>query len=284
MLVSNSYSRILRNVIMNKVSNNKLFYLLYDGDEENKDATEETETTETETDQEGSQGDKGKRTFSQEEVNKMLATDRRKGEERTKKIIGELEALKKSKNLTEQQQQDLAKRIEELNDQLLTKEQLANKDKEKLKKDYTQQVETVTKERDTWRGRFEKALIVNAIHKASEELEAFDTSQIIALIQAQSPRVVQEMDENGELLDIFTPRVKMVDFDSKQDKQIILDLTITEAIKRMKENPVNFNLFKSTVSGGLGLSAGTGKGDSDSPPLNDPVAYRKWRSKHLKIK
>lgn len=261
----------------------KKFYLLYEGDEDqnNDDQNNDDKNDDKSSNPEG--GDPNKKTFTQDEVNKMLANDRRKNEERTKKVISELETLKQSKNLTEAEQQALTKRIEELNDQMLTKEQLAKKDKEKLQKDYDSKLTGVTTERDTWKARFERALIINAIHKASEEHEAYDTSQMIGLVQAQmSPRVVQETDESGNPKDIFTPRVKLLDKDSKTGAEVTLDLTISEAVKRMKERPENFNLFKSTLNGGLGLGAGAGRSDSDAPPLNDPAAYRKWRNKNLK--
>lgn len=260
------------------LNSHKKFYLLYEG--EGDEETKEGETKENEN-KEG-EGDPNKKSFTQDEVNKMVATERRKNEEKTKKIIGELETLKKSRNLTEQEQQHLSKRIEELQDQLLTKEQLAQKDKEKLQKEYTSTISQLETERDNWKSRFEKALVINAIHKASEEHEALDTSQIIALIQVQSPRVVQELDENGVPKDSFVPRVKMQDTDTKTGKEVTLDLTISEAVKRMKEKTENFNLFKSTVNGGLGLGSGAGRSDSDAPPIHDPAAYRKWRQKHIK--
>jgi hypothetical protein len=261
----------------------KKFYLLYEGDDDsqNDDSNADDKNQDPNSNPEG--GDPNKKTFTQDELNKILANDRRKNEEKAKKIIAELETIKQSKNLTEQEQAALSKRIEELNDQLLTKEQLAKKDREKLQKDYDSKLTNVTTERDTWKARFERALIINAIHKASEEHEAYDTSQIIGLVQAQmSPRVVQEMDESGAPKDIFTPRVKLLDKDSKTGAEVTLDLTISEAVKRMKERPENFNLFKATINGGLGLGAGAGRSDSDAPPLKDAAAYRKWRNKNLK--
>lgn len=256
-----------------------LFYLMYDEGDQNQNQEGDNQNQEGDNQNQNQEGDK---TFTQKDVNTLVANERRKNEEKLKKVIGELEILKKSKGLTEKQQQDLSARIEELQDQLLTAEQLAQKDKEKLEKDYQTELTGITEDRDKWKKRFENALILNAIHQASKEHEAIDTSQIIALIQSHSPRVVQELDENGEPKDAFIPRVKLNTFDSKQSKEVTLDLTISEAVKRMKDEKKNFNLFKSTVNGGLGLEAGSGRSDTDTPPLNDPAAYRKWRQKHLK--
>jgi hypothetical protein len=260
-----------------------VFYLLYEGEGDGGEGGEGAgEGDSTGTSKEGESKAVGTRTFTQDEVNKMMATDRRKNEERLRSTINELETIKKSKNLTEQEQQSLTKRIEELNEQMLTKEQLAQKDRDKLEKDYKSRVDELSQDRDGWKTRFEQALVVNAIQKASEEHGAFDTEQIIALIQSRNPRVVQETDENGAVKNVFTPRVKIQDTD-KQGKDVTLDLTISEAVKRMKDQPGNFNLFKATVNGGLGLNSGTGRSDSDTPPIHDTAAYRKWRLKHLKI-
>lgn len=259
---------------------NKVFYLLFDGEGDGDDEAAAAAAAAAAAEAEAA-ALAAKKSFTQDEVNKMLAIDRRKNSDKMQKTIGELEALKKSKNLTEQQQADLSKRIEELQDQLLTKEQLAQRDREKLKTDYDGQIVQLTGDRDTWRTRYEKALVVNAIHAAAKEHGAIDNNQIIALIQAHSPRVVQELGESGEPKDIFTPKVKMLDYDTKEKKEVTLDFTISEAVKRLKEKPENFNLFAATVNGGLGLGSGTGRGDSDAPPLTDPAAYRKWRKKNL---
>jgi chromosome segregation ATPase len=256
----------------------KLFNLLY-AEDDNEEQNNEEQNNENENENENTTSKL--KNFTQDEVNKMLANDRRKHEEKLKKTIEDLETLKKSKSLSEQEKASLTSRIEELQTQIMTKEQLAEKDKQKIEKDYKKQIEQLSSERDAWKSRHDNTLIVNAIQKAAAEHGAFDIGQIVALVRADDPRVAEELDENGESKGIYTPRVKIVDYDDKQKKEVTLDLTITEAVKRMKEKPENFNLFKDTSQGGLGLDSGTGRSDVNSPPLNDPAAYRRWRKNNL---
>jgi len=62
------------------------------------------------------------------------------------------------------------------------------------------------------------------------------------------------MDDNGEPTGMLAPKVKFPDTD-KDGKSVILDLTVTEAVKRMKELTDQYgNLFKGTAAGGIGGS------------------------------
>ena len=96
---------------------------------------------------------KGK-TFTQDQINKALADDRRKHETRTQAAIDELEALKAKATLTDDERSDLETRLDTMKNDLLTKEELGKKDKDKLTKQYSKDLEKLTSERDSWQQRF----------------------------------------------------------------------------------------------------------------------------------
>ncbi len=84
-------------------------------------------------------------------------------------------------------------------------------------------------------------------------------------------------DAEGKVTDDFTPKVKFNDVDEQQ-KPIILDLSVPEAIKRMKEIAKYGHLFKSTAKGGLGGNTDTsvsGKVDTSKLSYEQYQAYRK---------
>jgi DNA-binding transcriptional MerR regulator len=67
--------------------------------------------------------DGGERKFSQEELNQVLAKDRRKHEAQLQKMADTLESLSASKNLSEEEKANLASQLEEARASVRTKEQ-----------------------------------------------------------------------------------------------------------------------------------------------------------------
>lgn len=223
--------------------------------------------------------DDDKPTISQKKVNAIMAEEKRKHTAVIDKQVKELETLKKSKGLTEQEKTNLTARIEELQNTLLTKEQLTVKEREKIQNEHKQVLEKTTSEREVWKNRFLQSSIVRAITDEAVKAEAFKPSQIVALLEKDT-RLSEETDSDGNPTGDFTPKVKMQDVD-KDGKPITLDLTVAEALKRMKDRAEDYgNLFKSGVAGGLGASGGKSGKDVD-PSKMTPDQYRAWRNNRM---
>lgn len=225
---------------------------------------------------------KGKTTFTQEEFNRALAEDRKKHvakfekqKAETERQIKTLENLQKSKGLTEKEKQSLEQQLEALKNSQLTEKELAAKEQEKLRKQHTEVVQGLTTERDLWQGRFNKMGINNAIISEGAKAEAFDNDALIAILGPHA-NMVEDTDGDGKGLGSFSPKVKFADTD-KDGKPVTLELTVEQAIKRMKEMPKYGYLFKSTASGGLGGTPPAGKGGKIDPAKLTPEQYREWR-------
>lgn len=228
---------------------------------------------------------KGKTTFTQEELNKILAVDRRKHNEKfeaqkkeTEKQIKSLEVLQKSKSLSEEDKNKLAEQVDELKKGLLTKEQLAAQEKKKLEDRHGETVKTLTGERDTWQQRFHRQTINNAILSAASQADAFDAEDLIARLSPDT-RLVQEMDSDNNPTENFVPKVKFTDVD-KDNKPVVVDFTVDQAVTRMKEMPRFKHLFKTPATGGIGAAGGSGKGKGGSKEVKDMTTeeYRKHRT------
>jgi hypothetical protein len=203
------------------------------------------------------QGGTGQTTFSQDDVNRFLAEDRRKHKASTEKLISELETIKKSKNLSEQERNNLTQRIDELQNQLLTKDQLLEKERTKLQNEHRTQLQRESEEKETWRNRYTQSTIERSIVDAAIEADSFSPEQIVALLKSNT-KLVEETDNEGNGLGIYVPRVKFNDTD-KEGKPVVLDLSVREAVKRMKDLPEKYgNLFKANVTGGLGGNGSVG--------------------------
>lgn len=225
---------------------------------------------------------KGKTTFTQEEFNRALAEDRKKHmakfekqKAETERQIKTLENLQKSKGLTEKEKQSLEQQLEALKNSQLTEKELAAKEQEKLRKQHTEAVQGLTTERDLWQGRFNKMGINNSIISEGAKAEAFDNDALIAILGPHA-NMVEDTDGDGKGLGSFSPKVKFADTD-KDGKPVTLELTVEQAVKRMKEMPKYGYLFKSTASGGLGGTPPAGKGGKIDPAKLTPEQYREWR-------
>lgn len=238
------------------------------------DAGAEGDTSGGSGDGSGANGDSDEKTLSQKEVNRIVAEDRRKHQEKIKSTVKELENLKASKNLTEKEKSDLQKRIEDLQGEVLTKEQLAAKEKERLKSSFAKQLEEANAERDLWKNRFTHSTINQQLTSAAVKNEAYDEDQIIALLKPTTS-LVEEMGEDQNPTGNLVPKVKFEDLD-EQGKKVTLNLTPEEAVKRMKDMSKFANLFKSTAAGGVGGGQSGARG-TRTGPIKDPAEYRKHR-------
>ncbi len=218
------------------------------------------------------------KTFSQEQVNTILAEEKRKMQERQRVVVSELEALKKNSALTSKEKDGLEKRLEELKTQHMTAEERARRAEEMAEKKRSGEVETLSGERDVWRTRHSKLVVDTAIINAAVTHKALHPDQIIAMVQPKT-RLVETLDNDGKPTGDHEPRVALPDT-NKEGANIVLDLTVDEAVKRMKEMPKYGNLFDGGKSGGLGSGGSQSKSqmiDIAKIARNDPAAYRKIR-------
>lgn len=227
----------------------------------------------------GGKGDDNAPKFTQAQVNKLLAENKRNLQKTVETQVKELENLRKSKSLSDKERDQLSTRIEELNNSLLTKEQLTVKEREKLATQHKQEREMLTGERDFWKNAFHDSTITRSIADEAAGAEAYSTSQIVELLKSKT-RLVEVLDEEGKPIPgEFIAKVKLTDTD-KEGKPTTLDLTVKEALKRMKDRESDFgNLFKSGVAGGLGDSKSRTTSKDVDPSKMTPAQFREWRKK-----
>lgn len=221
----------------------------------------------------------GDKTFTQADVDRVVSerVNREKKVYQTEKekLVGQLQELESAKGLSDEERTTLGSKIEELQSSMMTKEELAAKERKKLEEKATSDIKAAKDEVTKWQSLYTSSTIERAITDAAASAEAFRPGQIVALLKPTT-RLVEE---DGQL-------VTKVKFDTKDKdgKSIQLDLTVDQAIKQMKELPTEYgNLFKSGVTPGLGGagSAGEGAGEVDLMKLaKDPAKWIAWREKN----
>jgi len=244
-----------------------------EGQGEDKDQNEGQGQDEGEDQNEG-QGEGENRvdkTFNQKQVDeiikKRLARERKEKEE----VLTQLEQFKKSKSLNEEERTKLQEQIDRLQTSMLTKEELAAKQKKELETKYTKELETTKKEAEAWRTRFTTSTIRRAITDAAVSANAYRPSQIVALLEPAT-RLDEVVDDDNNPTGDYKPMVKFQGRD-KDDKPVTLDLPIEDALKEMSKMEEDYgNLFRSGATGGVGGAASAG-GGSAKVNYKDTASY-----------
>jgi uncharacterized sporulation protein YeaH/YhbH (DUF444 family) len=223
----------------------------------------------------GSDADKK---FTQEDVNKFLAEDRRKHQTNLQTLQQQLEQFKG----TAKEKEALQQKLEDLQKQFLTKEQLAQQENEKAKNKYESELKGTAAERDQWRNLFTNTIARTAIAEAAAQNKAFNPTQLELLLRNQV-QVKQKTDDAGNPLmqfDVVLPTTVK----DKDGKAVTLELSVMDGVKKMRENPDFANLFLVDGTPGTGtttINNGSTSNASGGPP-DEPTAYRAWRENQRK--
>ena len=209
----------------------------------------------------------------QAKVDKMIAEQSNKA----KRTMAELDAIKARNDLTAGQRKDLEQRFETVQKELMTKEELFDRDRKKSEKQHGQLVETLTSERDSWQDRYTESKVMRAISDASSMNKAFDNDTIVAILRPKT-ELIESLNEEGVGTGEFTEKVKFLDPEGKDGKPAELLLSASEAVKRMTELPKYQYLFEGKGTGGLGGNKAAGGTQTNIGHLaKDPKAYREAR-------
>jgi len=222
--------------------------------------------------------------FTQDEVNAFLAKEKRKTQETQKQLADQLEEYKKVTQLSGEENVELEKRIEELQTKYMTVEERARQLKEKDEKKHGEEIDQLRKELGAWKQRYTSSTVENAITHAAVEHKAVVPGQIIAMLRSTT-RLAEKLDSEDKPTGEFETRVMFADVD-KDQKPVMLDLTVPEAVKRMTELEQFGNLFTDSKKGGLGGNNSPKKGgkiDLAKIAREDPAQYRKLRKEQPEL-
>lgn len=266
-----------------KIVYGRIWYNVFENEGENTDAGTppgEEQQPPTTSEESSTITEQKSKTFTQDEVNKILAQEKRKHQGVTQKAIKELEALQKKSTMTEKERHELDERVEQLKTSLLTEQEKAKREADKLRRQHRERVTGLEAERDTWKTRFTDSTIERSLTDAAATNNAFNPKQIVAIL-GRNTRLVEDLDSEGQPTGKLVPKVSFAD-KNKEGKNVVLELSPDEAIKRMKEIPEYLNLFKAEGTGGAGLRSQPSGRKLDVRELaKDPAAYRKAKAEGL---
>lgn len=188
--------------------------------------------------------------FTQEQVNTMLADQKRKIQTKTNDTIKQLENLKKTSNLTKSEKETVEKQLTSLRSTMETEKQRAVREKAAQKNEYETRIATLTADRDKFNSLYTNSTIKRSIADAAEGNKAIHSTQIEAILNPNTT-LVEDVDSEGNATGLMKASVKFQDVD-KDGNALTVSYTPAEAVKRMTEMPQYANLFESTNVGGAG--------------------------------
>ena len=226
----------------------------------------------------GGDGKEGEKMFNQEQLEHELGKRLAKEKTRQDELLGELKTVKNLQGLTTDERDSLQERITSIEKANMSKEELAIRDRKEAEVKYQEELKTSKDQAGVWKSRFEESTITRALTDAAAKEKAFNTSQVVTLLQHNTTLVETTVD--GKKTGAFEPRVKFVGRDS-DNNALEMDLTVPQAVAEMKKMSSEYgNLFESGLNGGLGGSnAGGGNGKLTDSVLGSQEAYDKNRER-----
>lgn len=208
--------------------------------------------------------------FTQDQVNAILAADRRK-------LHAELEKIKGAGDPVA-----LNEKVQELSNALLTKEELAKQQAEEAKTKYETALKNETEAKAAWETRYKASLFQVEVAKAAVKYDAFDATQLGTLIK-DATKVVEVTDATGKGTGDFVVKTTINSADGKK-----LDLTLDEAVGKLREDKAFANQFKVKGSPGTGITLNNGGpvgsgGGADGQPPTDPAKFMIWFAEQRKL-
>ncbi len=211
------------------------------------------------------------RQFTQKDLNKFMAEDRRKHTERFTQLEVSYQDLLKNQNLTTEERDTLQTRYDDLQASNRTKDQQAEFERKTSEEKYEVELKEAMTRATFWENKSKEDTVSRALTDAAAGADVFNPSHIVALLRP-----------NTELKDIegvLTPMVNFPDIDEKTGESVQTLRTPLDAVKRMRELPaVHGCLFKSNVVSGVGSGQGASIKHDDTDYANMSTEdYRKNR-------
>jgi len=223
--------------------------------------------------------------FTQEDVNRMLADDRRKHQAQVQRVEKMLEEVSASKNLTIQEREQFAQQLEDLRKETRTKEQQLSHEKKQLEEQLTGRITNAEKTAKEWEQRYREGTVERSLQDAAVGGEAFNVNTVMSVLRPMT-RLIEITDEKtGKGTGTFKVVVDFPDTDPNTGEPTVTLHSPDSAVKRMKDLPQMYgNLFKSGVVSGIGSSSATGGLASGSGGKIDPRKLTQEQYMELRAK
>lgn len=211
----------------------------------------------------GDGGNSGQdRYFTQEDLNRFLAEDRRKTEAKFKDKFDKLEqsyqeALN-NKKLSDGDRQELENQLEDLRARHRTKEQQLAYEKKKAQEEAAQRIKELETRASQWESRYTESTINRELQAAAIEHDSYNPELVVVHLKSQTA-LEEQTDSEGKPTGKLAPMVTMTVKNEDTGALESLKMTPSEAVEYMKKNPERYGgFFKNNIREGIGSTSATG--------------------------
>lgn len=218
--------------------------------------------------------------FSQEDINKFLANDRRKHAEKYQALESSYKKLIEQKDLAAGDRRNLQEELENLQKTFRTKEQQAEYEKKQIEARYKTDLERQSEAAKNWETRYKQNMLNSSLHEAATKGGAFNTDQITSILRPAA-QIIEVTDDSGKSTGNFTTVIDFPDVDEKTGDRITTRRTPEEAVQRMRELPnIYGNLFTANLNGGIGGHTDSASGKPVDVTKLTYEQYKKMRTEN----
>ncbi len=227
--------------------------------------------------------------FNQDQVNAIVAADRRKLVEKCQDLESMYQKALEDKTLTEGARAQIQEKLEDVQKTYLTKEETLLNEKKKIETELSREVKEWKEQAVRWEDQFKQTLVDRTLQDAAIVHEAFNPSQMISLLRPMT-KVAEKLDDQGKPTGTYEVIVDLNDVNSETGASQVTRRAPEDAVKRMKElKDLYGNLFKPNVVSGIGGGTAqggnaTGKVDGSKLSTAEYMRLRKERPEALGIK
>lgn len=220
--------------------------------------------------------------FTQDQVNKFLAEDRRKREtkvqtqnEQFKKMEDRLGQMISAAETTKEQKAMLEADLEDLRASQRTEQEQREHLAKQAKEKHDDEITTLKENGLKWEALYKTSMIQRSLLDAAAEHDVYNAEDIIDKLEKHT-ELRPDKDTDGNLLGTFSPRtaVKVKD---ENGETLTAWKTPSEAVAAMKANSEKHgNLFRSSVMAGIGGGTATTPGAGNAPVDGKNLSDDEW--------
>jgi hypothetical protein len=228
------------------------------------------------------------KTFTQEQLNEILAADRRKHQEQTKKVAEQaknmesrLQKLISDKNTSDAQRASLEADLEDLRASQRSEAEQREHLAKKAKEEHENALNNLKSEAQQWESLFKQTQIQRTLLDAGIKHDAFDPEQIVVHLQSKTEMKPVKDSDGNVVPGRFEPKTA-VEVKEESGEVLTAWKSPDEAVELMKNNPDKFgNLFRNAVIAGIGggTAASTGKNSVGVDPSKLSISEKARRFK-----
>jgi hypothetical protein len=200
-----------------------------------------------------SHGDNPGKTFTQDELDRIVGERLARGKDRFKvekaDLLRQYNELLENHKLTDEQRKSYEIRVNELESQVLSKDELAAKRLKQREEEWAARLRQTEERLEHYRTQHQSFRIKTEVLEAAAANKALNPSQVLGLL-APAARVEEIPDDQGKPSGQY--RIMIAVAVEENGQAVEKCLPVREAVKVFLEQPSNFNLVKSTMQGGSG--------------------------------